>query len=49
MGKCTENLAAMESTLDELLLISMLFESFGSRNDSMFGGAISALLIKGRI
>ncbi len=39
-------MAAMGSPLNEPLLISMFFESFGSRNNSMFGGAISALLTK---
>ncbi len=42
-------LAAMGSPLDESLLISMFFESFGSKNNSMFGGAISALLTKDKV
>ena len=39
-------LAAMGSPLDESLLISMFFESFGSRSESRFGGAISAMLTR---
>ncbi len=47
--KGAAQLAAIGSPLNESLLISMFFESFGSRNNSMFGCAISALLTKDRV